>query len=130
MGKWLRNSQDDDILDELIERQINLFMVSYTNAINKQLCRKGGLFQSPFKRTFINEEAYLQQAIIYVHANPQKHGLVKDFRNYPYSSYQEILQKNSLYVNRDEVIDFFGGEGRFVEQHKLQADTYYKGSPK
>ena len=56
----------------------------------------GGLFQSPFKRSLINGDDHLQQAIIYVHANAKKYGLIKDFRMYAHSSYHEILSNTFL----------------------------------
>ena len=74
-------------------------MTSYANLIKHAYDRKGGLFQSPFRRSLISDEIHLQQAIIYTHANAQKHGIIKDFRDYPYTSYHEIVAGYSGNVN-------------------------------
>jgi putative transposase len=124
MKKFLGDPVNELFTDELIERQINSFMVSYANSYNKTYKRNGGLFQSPFRRSTINEDAHLQQAIIYVHANAQKHGLIKDYRLYAYSSYNEILSGKS-FVNVDDVINFFGGTKQFIDLHEQQVAYYY-----
>ncbi len=126
MKKFLHDPGRVVLIDELIERQVNRFMVSYTNSYNKVYNRKGGLFQSPFRRSVITGENRLQQSIIYTHANPQKHGLTTDFRSYPYSSYREILSGEYRFVDGFSVLYFFGGITNFIEQHRLQADQFYR----
>jgi putative transposase len=111
MMKFLSNPEDEFTVDELIERQANRFMVSYANSYNKVYSRRGGLFQSPFRRSTIQEDGHLQQAIIYVHANAQKHGLITDYRNHLYSSYHEIINGASSIIDVPAVINFFGGTG-------------------
>ncbi len=125
MKKFLAAVQNDQLVDDLIERQVNRFMVSYANAYNKMYARTGGLFQSPFRRSKIENESHLQQAIIYVHANAQKHGLVSDYRLYGHSSYHESLSGNSLFVQTAEVLIFFGDTKNFIEQHEKQVAQYY-----
>lgn len=126
MKALLANSMDEIYLDAVIERQINSFMVSYTSTINNKENRKGGFFQKPFKRILIADDTYLQQAVIYVHANAEKHQLVDSFLKYRYSSFDEILAGNSLYVNTQAVIKFFGNVKNFNELHVLQVEYYYK----
>jgi len=67
----------------------------------------------------------LQQAIVYVHANAQKHQLVSDFKEHVYNSYREILSGESLYVDSKAVIDFFDGEEKFISIHKEQVAYFY-----
>ncbi len=57
-------------LDELLERQFNSFLVSYTRSYNNFLLRKGHLFNRPFKRIAVTDPIHLRQLIIYIHANP------------------------------------------------------------
>jgi hypothetical protein len=125
MKKFLLNPGNDQLVDDLIERQVNRFMVSYTNSYNKVYKRKGGLFQSPFRRSVITDENHLQRAIIYVHSNAQKHGLINDYRRYAYSSYHEILSGRYLFVDGCSVLHFFGGIKNFIEQHQFHIDHYY-----
>jgi len=125
MKKLLQDIESPTLLDEMIERQVNRFMVSYTNSYNKAYKRAGGLFQSPFRRSAITGETHLQQAIIYTHANAQKHGLTADYRTYQHSSYFEIVSGKYRFVDGLSVVNFFGGIKNFIEQHQLQAAHYY-----
>jgi putative transposase len=127
MKKFLLTPENELLTDELVERQVNRFMVSYANAYNRMHVRQGSLFQF-FRRSTINEDAHLQQAIIYVHANAQKHGLIKDYRTYPYTSYNEIITGKSFFVNVAGVLHFFGGTERFIEQHQQQVEYFYSNN--
>jgi hypothetical protein len=100
-------------------------MVSYTNSINNKAQRKGGFFQKPFKRILIADDSHLQQAIIYVHANAQKHQVINDFTRYRFSSYHEIIKESSIYVKSKEIINFFGNKENFISRHQLQVAYYY-----
>ena len=41
---------NETVISNLVERQVNSFMTSYAIVTNKANSRKGGLFQSPFRR--------------------------------------------------------------------------------
>lgn len=122
MNEYLLDVDNDPSIGKLVERQINSFMVSYTLSFNKVYKRQGGLFQSPFRRSIIKDDRHLQRAIIYTHCNAQKHGLIRDFRNYPYSSYCKILSGHDSFVDVAAVIELFGGINNFIEQHRLHAE--------
>ena len=112
-------------LDILMERQFNSFFVSYTKSFNNYYKRKGNLFQNPFKRVYLKDEMQTTQAIIYVHANAQKHKLVNDFAAYRWSSYTSILSNHATLLSRDEVLSWFGGKEGFIQAHKVQSAYYY-----
>jgi putative transposase len=125
--KTLVDDQNNELFfDAMIERQMNSFLVSFANYTNNKYNRKGGLFQKPFRRIQVADDIHLQQAIIYVHA--QKHNIVKDFKEHPYSSYSVIINGNAAYIDNSNVIDFFGGAEKFVSIHKDQVDLYYGGN--
>ncbi len=90
---------------------------SYAMAFNKQENRIGTLFQEPFKRNLINSEEYLFQLIHYIHFNPQKHGLVSDFRDYSYSSFPYYMIKKFGNWVHEEMYELFGGYEQFIEFH-------------
>jgi putative transposase len=121
---FLLDPMNDLLIDELIERQVNRFMIAYTNSFNKMFNRTGSLFQS-FRRSNISSEAHLQQAIIYVHANAQKHGLIEDYQLYPHASFNGILRNKPSFVDSKAVLRFFGGLANFSEQHQAQVAYYY-----
>ena len=125
MQIFAEDAAGNNAIGIMLERQVNSFMASYAKGTNKMHSRKGGLFQSPFRRSFITSDLHLQQAIIYTHANAQKHGIVKDFKDYPYSSYHEILAGESKNVKVDFVLNIFGGREMFIQAHDRQASHYY-----
>jgi hypothetical protein len=96
-------------------------------AFNKQHQRVGTLFQTPFKRSLVNEDEYLTQLIYYIHANPQLHGLVNDFRNWNWSSYKRILKDNPSKLKKKEVIAWFTDLTHFQKCHE---ELYYNISTK
>ncbi|MFT7161428.1 MAG: putative transposase [Bacteroidia bacterium] len=89
------------------EQWFSSFFQSYTRAINKMYERTGPLFESPFKRIAVKDEAYFSQLITYIHHNPVKLGFVTDFRDYAYSSYHAHLGSSDTKLNRQDVLDWF-----------------------
>lgn len=126
---FLNNPNDETLFNKMIERQMNSFLVSYSHYYNRKYQRKGGLFQKPFKRIAITDEAHLQHAIIYTHANSQKHGLIEHFAYYEHSSYLKILNGDNSQVAAENVLAFFGGIERFEMLHNKQAEYYYMRWP-
>ncbi|MBI2729279.1 MAG: hypothetical protein HYX40_00730 [Sphingobacteriales bacterium] len=116
---------EDLTVDELVVRQFNSFFVSYTRSFNNMYKRKGHLFETPFKRITVKDDAHFTQLVIYIHANPLKHGFVKDFTVYDWSSYQIILNTSPTFIQRDYVLNWFGGRVRFIETHINQSQFYY-----
>lgn len=125
MNSFLKDPDNETLLDALLERQMNSFLVSYANYYNNCYKRKGGLFQKPFKRIQIADDAHLQQAIIYTNANAQKHKLTNDFTKFPHASYQDVLLNKISWVCCKDVIGFFGNKEQFIKIHKDQVEYYY-----
>ena len=63
------------------------------------------------------QNSYLLELIFYIHFNPQKHGLISDFRKWHWSSYGAIVKSSKTRLQRDEVIEMFGNEDEFEEYH-------------
>lgn len=95
----------------------NLFN-AYAKAFNKRYHRTGKLFEERFKRKKVEDDFYLTELIYYIHANPQKHNIMNDFREYKYYSYQIILSNKPTLLKREEVVDWFGGKSFFIECHQ------------
>jgi putative transposase len=77
-------------LDSL-SRQLQLFTLSYTKAINKRYNRVGSLFQGRFKGAYIDHDGYLLHLSRYIHLNPVTAGLVKRAEDWEFSSYREFI---------------------------------------
>ena len=102
---------------KLISEGFRKFFISYSMSINKQEKRSGNLFQRNYKRKIIEDKKYFLAAVYYIHANPVHHGIVKDFRNYKYSSYNSLIGDKGTKLKRDEVLELFGGKEQFINYH-------------
>ena len=99
----------------------NLFN-AYTKSINKAYGRTGSLFEKPFQRREITSPQYGLRVIHYIHWNPQKHGFVKDFREWPYSSYHALLSDKPTHLQREQVLEWFNGRLEFDAVHQMLTD--------
>ena len=104
--------------DRLVSKKFSDLFNSYTKSINKSQSRTGGLFETPFKRKLVNSETYFTQLIWYIHFNPQKHGFVNDFKDYPYSSYHGHISNKSTKLAKQQVIEWFGSEYDYEKFHR------------
>jgi len=98
-------------------RQFNNLFIAYAKAFNKAYQRTGGLFESPFKRKRVDNDRYFTYLVAYIHRNPQKHGFVDAFHEWPYSSYEAILLDQPSRIQRAIVLDWFAGRNGFEEAH-------------
>ena len=105
-------------IDYIVSKQFAKLFSSYTQAINKALGRTGSLFESPFNRIKVEHENYLTELIKYIHFNPQKHGFIDEFRNYPHSSYQSHLHDKPTQLSRKQVLEWFGNIEGYEQVHK------------
>ena len=67
----------------------------------------------------ISSNAQLFQLVTYIHRNPEKHGLVNDFQEWPYSSYRELVTgTGKSHLEWDEVMGWFGTINSFKQAHQ------------
>lgn len=105
-------------ISKTISEQFRRFFIGYSQAINKQEGRRGSLFQKNFKRVPVISQNHLLYLVYYIHANPQRHGVVKDFSRYPYSSYQRFFLDQKTKLRKEEVIEWFGSLDEFAQFHR------------
>ena len=98
-------------------RQFGHLFNSYTQAINKAYGRTGSLFEESFARIHVDENRYFTNLINYIHTNPVKHGFTDDFTDYRHSSYQSHLSSKPSKLEREEVLEWFGGRQDFSDFH-------------
>jgi putative transposase len=123
----------DEYMDKVIETAVKsvvnpvscafrkLFM-AYSQAINIQERRTGSLFRKSFKRLEVNNPKYFAALVQYIHTNPQKHGIIEDFRQYPWSSYQRMIKSKPSKLKKDEVIEWFKNKQNYLQYHGLSID--------
>lgn len=115
--KDLGDSQDVRSLKDP-GQQFSNFFNAYAKGINHTYRRTGSLFQNRFRRVEVTSDRYFMRLVHYIHWNPQKHGFIEDFRDYPYSSYHLFLTDKPVLVRRDEVLEWFEGRAGFVMKHQ------------
>ncbi|WP_339926104.1 hypothetical protein [uncultured Cyclobacterium sp.] len=110
-----------------ISNAFSSFLQSYTRAMNIMYNRTGPLFESPFKRIAVSKEVYFSRLLIYIHFNPEKHGIIADYRKYPYSSSHAYceMEKNTK-LNKAEVFAWFGGNKGFFDFHRVNLENLKK----
>jgi putative transposase len=96
------------------------FFNAYAKAINTAYGRTGSLFEHPFGRIEVTSEAYYSRLVIHIHQNPQKHGFVCNFADWPYSSYQMLLSAQPTHLKRDDVLQWFGGTDNLAAAHQQE----------
>ena len=98
---------------------------AYAKAINSAYHRTGSLFQHPFGRIVVDTDSYYRQLVVYIHQNPQRHGLIDDFRQWPYSSYAAFYSDRTSRVRREEVLTWFDNIANFRAAHDAPVDEYH-----
>ncbi len=117
------NSETSQVLEKNNpSRQFSHLFNAYAKSINKAYGRTGSLFEERFHRLPVTSDSYFLSLVFYIHYNPQKHGLVDDFRDWKYSSFKTLISQKCTHLARDEVMDWFGNTSLFEEFHKGLVD--------
>jgi putative transposase len=106
-----------DNLKEKIHLPFSNLFNSYAKSINTAYNRAGSLFQEHLPKNRIENEEYLKQLIVYLHLNPVKHKFTKSFETYLHSSYRSYLLNKKTSIDRDFILDLFGGLENFKFYH-------------
>jgi len=110
------------VLHKALENQFLRLFTSYATVFNAKYKRKGNLFNRPFKRVAVNSETHFGHLIYYVHTNCKKHKLQDDFIHYQWSSYQAMVSDKPTKLERNFVLEWFGGLNTFINFHKREQD--------
>ena len=112
------DSVDKKDLSGMVIRQFSHLFNAYTKAYNKVYKRRGSLFTRAFRRKEITSDSYLTTIIHYIHANPVHHGFDKSLIHWPWSSYHELANDTSTWLDRAFVVDWFGNVEKLREFHQ------------
>jgi len=113
-----------DNLKEKVHLPFSNFFNSYAKSINTAYNRTGSLFQENLQRNRIENEDYLKQLIVYVHLNPVKHNFTKSFEAYLHSSYRSFMSNKETSIDRDFILELFGGVENFKFYHDERRLVY------
>ncbi|MEI6753710.1 MAG: hypothetical protein WCK78_11145 [Paludibacter sp.] len=107
---------------QLLSRAIGTVLSSYTQALNKQLGRRGSLFAHKTKSKILNDAKndYALNCFMYVHQNPIFAKLVDKIEDWEFSSFQDYIgfRKGTL-INKKLGIDIFQ-----IEENQVFKLTY------
>ena len=120
------NGINGELLIKKISKSFSNLFNSYTQAYNKMYDRRGSLFIPNMKREEVNNDGSFCKVVHYIHANPVHHQFVKAIDKWPHSSYQIFLSKGSTKLDRQYVLDIFGGLDWFIKYHQQPIDPKNK----
>lgn len=80
---------------------------SYTKYYNTKHTRVGPLLQGEFKAVLVEKDEQFTHLSRYIHLNPIASLLVKDLKDYRWSSYDEYINNSSGICSKEEVLNFF-----------------------
>lgn len=107
---FLIYSDDIKQISNYMHKINSIYAMDY-NTINK---RVGYLFRDRYKSQYINNREYLFKCIKYIHLNPVKAHIVKEERQYKYSSYNDFLYKKE-YIKDDVIQLVFGDRHNYLD---------------
>lgn len=90
-----------------ISKFMSKFLNSYTKYFNTKYDRIGALMQGQFKAVLVESDEQLIHLSRYIHLNPLVSYIVKNLKEYPWSSYREYIQNYEGFCDKKEVLNFF-----------------------
>ena len=124
MLKIKENEELPEKFKEKIHLPFSNFFNSYSKGINTAYNRTGSLFQEHLQKNRIENEEYLKQLIVYTHLNPVKHKFTESFETYLHSSYRSYLSNKETSIDRDFILELFGGLENFKFYHNERRLIY------
>jgi putative transposase len=124
--KAMKELQQNEFMHHKISKSLSNLFSSYTQSFNKLYQRKGSLFVPNFKANAIEDDLSVCAITHYIHANAVHHGFVKNIREWRFSSFHALCSKKPTSLERDYVIEMFGGYQAFLDYHTKPIDRKYK----
>lgn len=115
-----------ELLIKKVSKSFSNLFNSYTQAFNKMYERRGSLFIPNMKREEVSNDGSFCKVVHYIHANPVHHKFVKTIDKWPHSSYQILLSKAVTKLDREYVLNIFGGLDWFIKYHQQPIDPKNK----
>jgi putative transposase len=121
-----KSPQDIIWLNKKVSKSFSNLFNSYTQAFNKMYNRMGSLFMQNMKREEVCTDGDFCRVVHYIHANPVHHKFVKGVDKWSYSSYNTFLSQAPTKIERDYVLQVFGGLDWFIKYHQQPIDPKNK----
>ena len=109
--------------NEEVGDSIRRIAVGYAQYHNRTHGRTGHLFQNRYQSEPVNDDSYLLVVSRYIHQNPLKAGLVKNTKDYQWSSYNQYLSDAKTIIDKGFLIKYFANlEGLIEFNNQLNSD--------
>ncbi len=115
-----------ETIEAFIVKQFSNMNNSYTKSFNIAYNRKGKLFLQSFKRKEVDSNEYFTKLIHYIHCNPVHHQLTKQIKDWKHSSYNTLLSTSATLLQRDTVLNWFGGREKFIIFHETTHINFHE----
>ena len=100
-------------------KQMNNFLSSYAQSLNKQRGRKGTLFRERFGRIPVYNIDHFKDLMCYIHHNPIHHFDYEDYSDWVFSSYPHYAFGNeSTFLNTEIPLNRFKGKENMMTHHE------------
>lgn len=103
---------------KFVMQQFSNLFNCYTKKTNHKYNRKGALFMDYMKRLLIETDNQFAATLFYIHKNPVHHNCSTKMNNWKWSSFNAITSNAPTDIQRQKVIDFFGGVKQYIEYHQ------------
>lgn len=104
-----------------LSRTFGVAQARFSQGFNRRHRSTGPLWQSRYKAKLVDDQAYLEQLIAYIHLNPVASGIVDDPSDYPLSGHRELLRNApSSLIAVDHALSVFGGTTRTARRRYVR----------
>lgn len=103
--------------NRIVTNAIKNWLLSYSKSYHSVFSTRGNLYYQKIRRKEITTEDYLFHLIGYIHMNPVKHGFTKNPDIWKFSSYRGYLTDRETLIQRESIIELFGGINNFLIYH-------------
>jgi len=117
----------DNFLEKKVSKSFSNMFNSYAQSYNKWNMRLGSLFMQNMRKEIIRSEAEFRALIYSTHISPIELGLVRRAEDWPFSPYQSLISNTWTHLDRDFVLDIFGGLDLFIRYHLQPISLKLKG---
>ena len=108
---------------QLLSQSLGTILSSYTQALNRQIGRRGNLFAHKTKAKILNDakDDYALNCFMYVHQNPMLAKLVDKLEDWEFSSFPDYIgRRNGTLINKKLGMDIFQ-----IAQTQIYELTYF-----
>lgn len=91
---------------ELLAQTIRRIAGSYVYWYNRKYERIGNLFQDRFKSEPVENDSYFLTVLRYIHQNPVKAGIMRNIKEYKWSSYDEYIGESKI-IDKEYTLKMF-----------------------